>query len=89
VITCVTGGLLASAAWAGCNVMSCEFHQKHFKVKPWSLTARVARAVWTLALPRGGHSMYKPSHTCVNGVILRGYYFGNHVFLVLYYYVIL
>jgi hypothetical protein len=22
--------------------------------------------------PRGGHSMYKPSYTCVNGVILRG-----------------
>jgi hypothetical protein len=38
---------------------------------------------------RGGHSMYKPSDTCVNGVILRGVLFWESCFLVPYYYVIL
>jgi hypothetical protein len=30
--------------------------------------------------PRGGHSMYKPSDTCVNGVILRGVLFWESCF---------
>ena len=40
-------------------------------------------------LTQGGHSMYKPSDMCIDGIIFRGCYFGNHVFLVPYYYVIL
>jgi hypothetical protein len=40
--------LLASS---GCNVLRCEFHHKNFTVKPWPLTARVAGAGMTLALP--------------------------------------
>jgi hypothetical protein len=42
-----------------------------------------------LRQPRGGHSLYKPSDTCVNGVILRGVLFWESCFLVPYYYVIL
>jgi hypothetical protein len=30
--------------------------------------------------PWGGHSMYKPSNTCVNGVILRGVLFWESCF---------
>jgi hypothetical protein len=41
-------GWLASA---GCNVLRCEFHHKNFIVKPRPLTARVAGAGWTQALP--------------------------------------
>jgi hypothetical protein len=35
---------------------------------------------WDAILPRGGHSMYKPSDTCVNGVILRGVLFWESYF---------
>jgi hypothetical protein len=36
------GALLASAGWAGCNVLICEFHQENLTIEPWPLTARVA-----------------------------------------------